>query len=102
VQIKVLGKEPNPSGRVVPPFSNIKGVPEITAISPEKVLVQGKTLTNKITQVIGVIFAKEGIALANPAPDQSFKLEIAARSGDEIRIYGNGSPLSIPWILQVP
>jgi hypothetical protein len=87
------------NAHLLPPPGEVAGVPPLTVEAGGTVLVRGEYLGGA---VIGVNLAN-GATAEVPAPTPArFELRLPGASGDELRIYGDGEPLTEPWTLKVP
>jgi hypothetical protein len=87
------------TAHLLPPPGEAAGVPPLTVEAGGTVLVRGEYVGGP---VIGVNLAN-GATVVGAAPVQGrFELRLPGASGDELRIYGDGQPLTDPWTLKVP
>ena len=91
-----------PPGGPIPP-GPIAGVPPVTATTAGKVRVRGQTGQAAGATMLGVNPSLGEVVTAPVAADQTFSFEIAATTGQQLKVYDDdGGPLDGVWVLTVP
>lgn len=72
----------------------IPGIPFITVLSNDTILIRGELVGEKDIKIVGVNFTLGNLISASTITntDGTFALELLAHSGDRIKIYNNGNP----------
>jgi hypothetical protein len=84
-----------------PPPGPISGVPPLTQLGGEQVLIRGQAVSGAMA-LLGINLDRGQVVTGVSAADQTFQLQIAAGSGDHLRVYYDAAPLTTYWELQVP
>ncbi|MCC6752178.1 MAG: hypothetical protein IT371_31290 [Deltaproteobacteria bacterium] len=74
--------------------------PPISRPAGGQVTIRGRATAG--ATLLAVNTRTTDMAFATAAASGAFQLVLPAQTGDEVRVYGEGEPLSPPWILTVP
>jgi hypothetical protein len=90
-----------PPGGPMPP-GPIPGIAPITPTTAGRVEVRGQTGASPGGVMLGVNPTFGEVVTSLVETDQTFRFEIAATSGQGLRVYDDGGLLQNPWQLTVP